>query len=57
VRWHRSERSFGNFTRSFKLLSPVDNDKIAADYRNGLLIVTLPKAAAARRHDIKVESH
>src|SRR5260370_11752892 len=53
--WHRIERSYGEFTRSFQVPSTVDTDKIAADYKNGVLTVSLPKKEAAKPRQVKVE--
>lgn len=39
----RSERSFGEFVRSFQLPDNVDSDKISANYTNGVLTLTVPK--------------
>jgi HSP20 family protein len=44
---HLSERSYGAFARSFTLPEGVDADKIGAAFANGVLTLTLPKAAAA----------
>ncbi len=41
--FHRVERRYGSFQRSFKLPETVDEDKISARYRNGVLELTLPK--------------
>ena len=41
--FHRVERSFGSFQRSFSLPDTVDDDKIVASYKNGVLELTLPK--------------
>jgi HSP20 family protein len=41
--FHRVERSFGSFERSFSLPETVDEDKIVASYKNGVLELTLPK--------------
>jgi HSP20 family protein len=56
-RYHRVERPYGAFSRSFDLPPTVDPDRISADYRRGLLTVRLPKAeaSAARRVEITVE--
>ncbi|MEZ5287880.1 MAG: Hsp20/alpha crystallin family protein, partial [Vicinamibacterales bacterium] len=41
-RYHRIERSYGSFTRSFTLPATVDSTHIAADFREGVLTVRLP---------------
>ena len=41
--FHRVERSFGSFSRSFALPEDVDQDKISATYKKGVLEVTVPK--------------
>lgn len=51
---HRSERSAGQFTRSFTLPSGVDSAKVAAVYKDGLLKITLPKTEAAKPRQIQV---
>lgn len=53
--YHRIERSYGNFTRSFAVPNSFDTDKISAEYRNGVLSVTLPKKEAAKPRQVKVE--
>ena len=55
--YHRVERAYGSFTRSFTLPNTVSGDGAAADYRNGVLRVTLPKReeTKARRIEIKGE--
>ena len=45
--YHRVERRYGAFTRSFVLPQSVDATRVAAEYKNGVLTVTLPKAAEA----------
>jgi HSP20 family protein len=47
--YYRRERSFGSFERSFQIPEGVDTDKIAASFKNGILSVTLPKSAEARK--------
>ena len=54
--YHRREISTGSFARSIALPAAVDGDKAKASLKDGLLELTLPKAAPARRHSIKVES-
>ena len=51
----RSERSFGTFQRSFELPESVDQDKITASFRKGLLTLTLPKNPEAHRLEKKIE--
>ncbi len=53
--YHRIERSYGNFTRSFAVPNSFDTDKIAASFKNGVLSVSLPKKEAAKPRQIKVE--
>lgn len=53
--YHRVERSFGSFQRSFSLPSSVLSDKIDAVYNNGVLSITLPKAENARPKEIEVK--
>ena len=52
--YHRIERSYGHFIRSFAVPQSFETDKIAANYRNGVLSVTLPKREAAKPKQIKV---
>ena len=40
---HRVERRFGSFQRSFKLPTSVDPEKVTADYKNGVLTLTIPE--------------
>jgi HSP20 family protein len=53
--YHRIERSYGTFTRSFTLPSTVDGSKVSADYKNGVLTVTLPFKEEAKPRTISVE--
>lgn len=54
-RVHRYERSYGSFERSFALPSTVDPEQISADYRNGILTVSVPKAERAKPREIPVK--
>src|SRR6266436_2442525 len=56
--YHRVERSYGSFLRSFTLPNTVTAEGANADYRNGVLRVTLPKReeTKARRIEVKGES-
>jgi len=53
--FHRIERSYGNFVRSFAVPSTFDTDKISAEFHNGVLSVTLPKKEAAKPRQVKIE--
>jgi HSP20 family protein len=55
-RLHRVERAAGRFHRSVELPAEVDPDRVEAQYRNGLLELTLPRAAAARPRRVIVQS-
>ena len=54
--YHRIERSYGNFTRSFTVPSALDTDHISAAFKNGALTVTLPKKETAKPRQIKIEA-
>jgi len=54
--YHRIERSYGNFTRSFAVPNSFDIEKIAASFKNGVLSVSLPKKEAAKPRQIKIEA-
>ena len=54
--WHRNERSTGRFLRTVNLPSHIQEDRISADYRNGLLLMTLPKAEKAKPRQIAVKA-
>lgn len=53
--YHRVERVYGSFVRSFRLPGSVDPDKVEASYRNGVLELTLPKRPEAKPKQIKVK--
>jgi HSP20 family protein len=53
--YHRVERSYGSFQRSFTLPTTVKNDKIEAAYKDGILTITLPKAEEAKPKQIDVK--
>jgi HSP20 family protein len=53
--FHRIERRYGAFSRSFSLPQTVDTGKVGAEYRNGVLIVRLPLREEAKPRQIKVE--
>lgn len=47
--YHQVERGHGSFERTFRFADPVEQDGISADLRNGVLTITLPKAAQPPR--------
>lgn len=51
-----NERYFGKFARSITLAQPVNSDHITADYVNGVLTLTLPKAESSKPRQIPVRS-
>jgi HSP20 family protein len=53
--YHRIERNYGSFVRSFTVPSTVESDRVSAEYKNGVLTVTLPKKEAAKPRQVKVE--
>jgi HSP20 family protein len=50
----RVERSYGAFMRSFALPNTVSTESIRADYKNGVLTVTLPKRAESKPKQVKI---
>ena len=52
--YHRVESFYGSFTRSFRLPDTVDAEKISADYRNGVLTITIPQKPEVRPREIPV---
>ena len=54
VEVHRQERYYGKFQRALTLPEPVAADKVKADYKDGVLTVTLPKTEEAKPKKIDV---
>ncbi|MGE0128729.1 MAG: Hsp20/alpha crystallin family protein [Blastocatellales bacterium] len=52
--WSRVERSYGNFTRTFSLPSTVNVDQVNAEFKDGVLRVTLPKREEVKARQIQV---
>jgi len=53
--FHRVERTYGEFVRSFTLPAFIDTTKIMAEFKDGLLMVSLPKLEAAKPKQIEVK--
>ncbi len=53
--FHRIERRYGTFSRSFSLPQTVDTAKVGAEYKNGVLTVRLPLREEAKPRQIKVD--
>jgi HSP20 family protein len=53
--WQMSERSFGSFVRTIPLPMEVDEDKVSAQFKNGVLTVMLPTAADTERKTKKID--
>jgi len=48
------ERSYGYFKRSFSLPPSVEEDKIQAEFKKGVLSITMPKSAKAQQHQRRI---
>ncbi|MDX2154301.1 MAG: Hsp20/alpha crystallin family protein [Bryobacteraceae bacterium] len=53
--YHRIERGYGVFARTFSLPDTIDVDKVGADYKDGVLTVTLPKKEVAKPRTVRVQ--
>ena len=53
--FHRSERASGKFVRTVELPVEVDEQAVRAEYKNGVLLVSLPKAEKAKPKQISVK--
>ena len=53
--WHRIESYYGSFERSFYLPMPVKSEKIDAQYKDGILTLTLPKIEEKKPKNIEVK--
>jgi HSP20 family protein len=52
--WHRVERSYGSFNRTFDLPALIDANKINAEFKDGILRVHLPKVEEAKPKEIAI---
>jgi HSP20 family protein len=53
--YHRVERAYGNFQRAFTLPGMVDQEKVKAKFKDGILEIVLPKSEKAKPKQIKVD--
>jgi len=53
--YHLVERSYGSFSRSIPLIREIQNEKINASYKNGVLTITLPKTEEAKKKEVKIK--
>lgn len=56
VRYHRREREAGKFRRQFNLPTDVQAEKVQAKYRQGILMIVLPKAESAKPKKIEINA-
>ncbi|HEY3197419.1 MAG TPA: Hsp20/alpha crystallin family protein [Nitrospirales bacterium] len=54
-KYHRVERAYGSFVRTFSLPEDADENKVSADFKDGVLQVHLPKSEKARPKNIEVQ--
>jgi HSP20 family protein len=55
--YHRIERAYGSFTRTFSLPRSIDPSSIAANYRNGVLEIEIPKREEAKPRQIQINAN
>ena len=53
--YHRVERNYGRFVRSFSIPTTVDHEKISASFENGILTVEIPKKEETKPKQIKIQ--
>ena len=56
ARYHRRERSYGSFSRTIQLPFMVDTNQVEASFKNGVLLLSLPRAEADKPKKITVKS-
>jgi len=55
--YRRTERCYGSFTKNLRLPYEVEQDKIKADYKDGVLTIKLPKTEKAKEKHIKISTN
>ena len=55
LKYHRVERTFGKFYRSFTLPQKIEEDKIDAEFKNGQLVINIPKSEEAKPKQIDIK--
>lgn len=56
-KWHRRERGFGGFHRVIELSRDIDSDHVTAEFKHGVLTITLPKREEVKPRKIEVRSN
>jgi len=55
--YHRRERTYGSFSRTIQLPFMVDTNKVEANFKNGILLISLPRAEADKPKKITIKSN
>ncbi len=55
-KWYRQERGFGSFQRSVTLPRDIDAERVSAEYKNGVLTISLPKKPEVKPRRIEVKT-
>ncbi|MCA9200943.1 MAG: Hsp20/alpha crystallin family protein, partial [Planctomycetales bacterium] len=55
--WHRQEREYGKFSRMIEIPGDVDGEDVLAEFKNGVLHITLPKSEAVKPRRIQVNAN
>jgi HSP20 family protein len=55
-RVHRMERAAGRFMRTIQLPTEIERDQVNAEYRNGLLLLTLPRSEASKPRRVQIQA-